>query len=82
MAAGKATHISHQNYLPLSISCLFTHRAQDGRSWPSFTAPLEALPEPVLGIVKRRQEACYRLDKDDGRLRRPGRPHGHRRGQD
>jgi hypothetical protein len=43
--------------------------------------PLEALPEPVLGIVKRRQ-ACYWLDIDDGRLRCPGRPHGHRCGQD
>lgn len=44
--------------------------------------PLVALPEPALGLIKRRQEACYRLDIDDGRLRRPGRPHGHRCGQD
>jgi hypothetical protein len=32
--------------------------AAPGRPLP---APLEALPEPVLGIVNRRQ-ACYRLD--------------------
>jgi hypothetical protein len=67
--------------LSLSIPCLFAHTAQDGRSWPSLTRPLEALPESVLGVVKRRQ-ACYRLDYDHGRLRRPSRPHGHRRGQD
>jgi hypothetical protein len=82
MGGGAEAH-SHiaPNYLPLSIPCLFAHTAQDGRSWPSLTAPIEAPPEPILDIVKRRQ-AFYRLDIDDGRLRRPGRPHGHRRGQD
>jgi hypothetical protein len=52
--------------------------------WLLLTVPyrtLDALPEPVLGIAKYRL-ACYGLFDDDGRLRCPGRPHGHRRGQD
>jgi hypothetical protein len=37
LAARNPTHISHQNYLPLSIPCLFAQRGQDGCSWPSLT---------------------------------------------
>jgi hypothetical protein len=37
------SHIAHQNYRPLSILCLFSHRAQNGRSWPSLTALLQHL---------------------------------------
>src|SRR5829696_7352237 len=38
-------------------------------------------PSRPSWAVKRRQ-ACYKLDKDDGRPRRPGRPHGQCCGQD